>query len=77
MENNAVLEDIKSALDEINKEMQLHEGGVALIDFKDGVAYVEFQGACGGCPASACDLTANLEQKLIAAVDEVKKVVVI
>ena len=77
MADEKIILSIKDALKEINKELQLHEGGVALIDFKDGVAYLEFQGSCGGCPASECGVIANLEQKLISAVENVKKVVVL
>jgi len=75
--NNLNVQNIKKALAEINDELQLHEGAVGLVAFKEGVVYLELKGACIGCPASSCGLFANIEQKLKKAVSEIKKVVVL
>ena len=77
MSDQNVAQKIATVLAEINRELQLHDGGVTLVEFKDGVAYIEFQGACLGCSASSCGLTANIEQKLKAAVPQIRNVVII
>ena len=76
MSNQKVVSSITSALLKISEELQVHGGGVSLLDFKDGIAYIEFLGACLGCPASSCGLLANFEQRLKTLVPEVKKIVV-
>lgn len=75
MTKTEIVKTIDKALAEISVQMQLHNGSISLIDFTDGIAYIELEGACAGCPASACGVMANLEQKLKAAVPEVSKVV--
>ncbi|MFC1845754.1 NifU family protein [Candidatus Dependentiae bacterium] len=72
-----IVQEIKKVLNAIGKELELHDGGVQFIDFKDGILYLSLDGACIGCPASACGLMANVEQKLKMAVPEIRDVVVL
>ena len=75
MIDKEINQKINRALIEISTKMQLHNGSVSLVDFKDGVAYIELKGACSGCPSLACGVMVNLEQELKAVVPEVIKVV--
>lgn len=75
--SNEIVQSITKALVEINNELQLHEGAVALVDFKEGVVYLQQRGSCVGCEFAACGLFANLEHKLKKAVRQIKKVVVL
>jgi len=77
LSNHVVIQEIKKTLDVIGKELQLHEGGIQFIDFKDGVLYLSFLGSCVACPAFACGSVSNFEQKFIDAVPAIRKVVVI
>jgi len=77
-----VLEDptvakIQKTLVDLNDELQLHEGAVGLVGFKEGVVYLELGGGCASCPASMCGVIANLENKIKTAVPEVKKVIIL
>ena len=71
------VQNITKALSEINNELQLHEGAIGLVAFQKGVAFLDLKGACVGCPAAACGLLANIEQKLKKAVPNIKKVIVL
>jgi len=77
MSDQNIVQKIEAVLAQISQELQLHDGGVSFVEFKNGVAYIEFQGACLGCPASSCGLTANIEQKLKAAVPQIRNIIII
>lgn len=38
---------------EIRPALQMHGGDVEILDFKDNVLTIRYQGACGGCPGAA------------------------
>lgn len=45
----------------IRPVLQAHGGDIAYKAFKDGVVYVELQGACQGCPGAVETLKGNVE----------------
>jgi Fe-S cluster biogenesis protein NfuA len=68
-------EKIEKVLKEdVAPELEKDGGGVELIDFKNGTAYVRFKGACVGCPMAAMTLGSVVEQALKRKVKEVKAV---
>jgi Fe-S cluster biogenesis protein NfuA len=60
--------------EDVAKELEQDGGGIDLIDFKDGVAYVRFKGACMGCPMASITLGSVVESILKQKVKEVKAV---
>jgi Fe-S cluster biogenesis protein NfuA len=60
--------------EDVAPELEKDGGGVELIDFKGGTAYVRFKGACMGCPMAAMTLGSVVEQALKQKVKEVKAV---
>jgi len=71
--------EIKKAIEkvlkeDVAKELEQDGGGIELIDFKGGVAYVRFKGACMGCPMAAMTLGNVVESILKQKVKEVKAV---
>ena len=72
---NDVKEKITKVLKEdVAKELEQDGGGIELIEFKDGTAYVRFKGACMGCPMAAMTLGNVVEEILKQKVKEVKRV---
>ena len=51
-------------------------GDVELIDFdeEDGVVQLRLMGACGSCPVSMLTLKRGIEQRLVAAIPEVREI---
>jgi Fe-S cluster biogenesis protein NfuA len=50
-------------------------GEVWLAEVRDGVAFVQMLGACGGCPASTMTLKGAIETVVCAEVPEIREVV--
>ena len=51
---NPELQKIETIVDkEIRPILQMHGGDLQLIDFKNNVLVIRYQGACGGCPGAA------------------------
>jgi len=59
-------EEIEKILDDLRPMIQEDGGDVELvkIDEKNGVVYVELQGACCGCPLSQVTLKAGIERAI-------------
>jgi len=49
-------------------------GHIEFVKFEDGVAWLQMQGACAGCPSSAVTLKAGIENMLKHYVPEVRAV---
>lgn len=49
-------------------------GDIVFKDFKEGVVYLELQGACSGCPSSAITLKSGIENMLKHYIPEVASV---
>ena len=59
-------ERIAEALDSVRPFLASHGGNVELLSVEDGVARLQLQGSCNGCPSSA----STLEHALKEAIDE-------
>ncbi|MCL4155651.1 UNVERIFIED_CONTAM: hypothetical protein GTU68_065976 [Idotea baltica] len=49
-------------------------GDIVFRDFKEGVVYLELQGACSGCPSSSITLKSGIENMLKHYIPEVESV---
>ena len=49
-------------------------GDIIYKDFKDGIVFLQMQGACAGCPSSTATLKMGIENMLKHYVPEVKEV---
>ncbi len=48
-----ILKQIRQVADEkIRPALQAHGGDMRVTDFKDGIVYFDFLGACAGCPSN-------------------------
>lgn len=67
---------IEEVLDTIRPALRSDGGDVELIDFdeEDGVVHLRLMGACGSCPVSTLTLKRGIEQRLVAAVPEVREI---
>lgn len=71
-----LLTRIEAALDGLRPYIASHKGNVEVVDFDDatGKLLVRMGGTCHGCSAATITLKAGIEQRLRAAVPEVKTV---
>jgi Fe/S biogenesis protein NfuA len=60
--------------EEINPSLATHGGGAILIDFKDGIVFLELTGGCQGCSSAGATLKDGIETSLRARVAEVQQV---
>ncbi len=67
-------EEVEKVLESIRPMLQGDGGDVELVDVVDGVVKVRLKGACAGCPMAQMTLKVGIEQRLKAAVPEVKRV---
>ncbi len=58
----------------IRPAVAMDGGNISLRSFIDGVAEVELQGSCAGCPSSTLTLKQGVERMLVHYVPEVKSV---
>ena len=58
----------------IRPAVAMDGGNISLRSFVDGVAEVELQGSCAGCPSSTLTLKQGVERMLVHYVPEVKSV---
>lgn len=67
---------IETALDGLRPYIASHKGHVEVVDFDDatGTLLVRMGGTCHGCSAATITLKAGIEQRLKAAVPEVRTV---
>jgi Fe-S cluster biogenesis protein NfuA len=71
-----VRDKIEEVLETIRPALHSDGGDVELIDFdlEDGVVRLRLMGACGSCPVSMMTLKRGIEERLVAAVPEVRGV---
>lgn len=70
-----ILANIEKALDGVRPYLEADGGNVSIIELtEDMTVRLELQGACGTCPMSAMTFKAGLEEAILKAVPEVKKV---
>lgn len=70
-----IAEKIQQVLEEeINPSLATHGGGAVLIDFRDGVLFLELTGGCQGCSAAGATLKDGIEASIRQSVPEVQEV---
>mgnify|MGYP006266102247 CR=1 FL=1 len=67
-------ERIEAALDSIRPYLQADGGDVKVLTIENETLTLELLGACGSCPMSTMTLKAGVEEAIIRAVPEIKKV---
>jgi len=71
-EDAEIIEQIKTLLDEKVRPAVAGDGGdIIYRGFKEGVVYLQMQGACSGCPSSSITLKHGIENLLKYYVPEV------
>jgi Fe-S cluster biogenesis protein NfuA len=63
----ALEERVTQALDSVRPFLASHGGNVELISVEEGVARLQLQGSCNGCPSSAATLEHALREAIDAA----------
>lgn len=67
-----IVKQIKSIIETRVQPAVAQDGGSIIFrDFRDGIVYVELQGACSGCPSSTITLKSGIENMLKHYVPEV------
>jgi Fe-S cluster biogenesis protein NfuA len=74
-ENMELKERVQQAIDLIRPALQADGGDVELVEVtEDGVAKVQLQGACRGCPMSQLTLANGVERVVKEQVPEIQRV---
>ena len=69
-----MINKIQEVIDKkVNPALEIHSGSISLKKFENGIAYVELQGGCSGCPASKLTLF-HLIQPLLQEIEGVDSV---
>lgn len=69
-----VEERVRSALDEVRPYLGTHGGDVALLEVRDGVAWLRLEGTCNGCPSSTATLRLAIEEAIAKAAPDLEGV---
>jgi Fe-S cluster biogenesis protein NfuA len=78
MENNPLFARINTALEGIRPYLLADGGNVKLIEISDeNIVKIEFLGACVSCNMSAMTFRGGIEDAILKAAPEVKKVIAI
>jgi Fe-S cluster biogenesis protein NfuA len=78
MMHHELLPKVEEALGSIRPYMEADGGNVRVIDIsEDFVVSIELLGTCGTCPMSAMTLKAGVEQAILSAVPQIRKVVAV
>ena len=59
-----LLPPVENVIAKVRPSIQMDGGDIKLIAIKDGVVYVQLQGACVGCASSGTTLKFGVEQQL-------------
>tara|TARA_B100002051_G_scaffold260438_1_gene280926 strand:+ start:1107 stop:1670 length:564 start_codon:yes stop_codon:yes gene_type:complete len=74
-DDSDIVKQIKELLDTRVRPAVAMDGGDIIYDsFKDGIVYLQMQGACSGCPSSTATLKMGIENMLKHYVPEVQEV---
>ena len=66
---------VETALDSVRPYLQTDGGNVKVVEITDDFTVIlELLGACGTCPMSSMTFKAGLEEAILKAVPEIKKV---
>ena len=75
LHNDQLIEKIERALDSMRPYLAADGGNVRVLDVTDdGTVRLELMGSCGSCPMSAMTFKGGLEEAILRAVPEIKKV---
>jgi Fe-S cluster biogenesis protein NfuA len=55
---------VKDVIDKVRPSIKLDGGDIELIAIKDGVVYVQLQGACVGCGSSGTTIKFGVERQI-------------
>ena len=73
--NDELIEKIERALDSMRPYLAADGGNVRVLDVTDEkTVRLELLGSCGSCPMSAMTFKGGLEEAILKAVPEIKKV---
>ena len=73
--NDQLIEKIERALDSMRPYLAADGGNVRVLDITDEkTVRLELMGSCGSCPMSAMTFKGGLEEAILRAVPEIKKV---
>jgi len=59
-----LLPAVTNVIDKVRPSIKLDGGDIELIDVKEGVVYVQLQGACVGCGSAGTTLKFGVERQL-------------
>lgn len=77
MENtrHALLEKVEASLKSIRPYLEADGGDLKVLEITDDmVVKIELLGSCGSCPMSTMTMRAGVEQAILNAVPEIKRV---
>ena len=70
-----IVNKVNQLIEERVKPAVAQDGGdISFVSFKNGVVFLELQGACSGCPSSTMTLKSGIENMLKYYVPEVESV---
>ncbi len=73
--NEQLIEKIERALDSMRPYLAADGGNVKVLEVtEDHTVRLELMGSCGSCPMSAMTFKGGLEEAILRAVPEIKKV---
>ena len=73
--NDQLIEKIERALDSMRPYLAADGGNVRVLDVTDDrTVRLELMGSCGSCPMSAMTFKGGLEEAILKAVPEIRKV---
>ena len=76
--NEELLEQIESALDNIRPYLKADGGNVKVLRMEnDNTLVLELMGNCVSCPMSTMTLKAGVEEAIIRAIPQIKRVVAV
>lgn len=55
---------VESVIEKVRPSIKLDGGDIQLIDIKNGMVYVQLQGACVGCASSGTTLKYGVEKQM-------------
>ena len=76
MSDEEMKEKVKNVLDEkVNPAIAAHGGHVAIVEYKNSTAFVQFSGGCQGCASSFQTLKVGVEGMLKNEIPEIQEIV--
>ena len=66
---------IEAVLQQLRPAIQSDGGDIAFVRFQDNIVYIQFLGACVGCPISTYTLKMGIEVTLKEQIPQIQEVV--